>query len=166
SIGMRSYVPYMAVLLALHATSVVLLFELVRRRAGGAVAIAAALLLLVMGAAWENLLWAFQIAFVGSVACGLGALLVMDAWPRRMSLAMVLLFGSLMFSGIGLFFWVAAPVWLFLTPTRRGDLVWLAPVAIAFVAWYLAYGHAGAPPKPVSLVGHATVLPLLVAWGF
>ena len=165
TVGMRSYVPYMVVLLALHATSVVLLFELVCRRAGEAVAIAAAALLLVMGAAWENLLWAFQLAFVGSMACGLGALLAIDAWPRRTWVAMVLLFGSLMFSGIGLFFWVAAAVWLLLTPTRRRDLVWLAPVALAFGAWYLAYGHAGAPPKPVSITSNLAVLPLYVAWG-
>jgi hypothetical protein len=165
TVGMRSYVPYMAVLLALHASSVVLLFELVRRRAGEAVAVAAAILLLVLGAAWENLLWAFQIAFVGSVACGLGALLVMDALPNRTWLATLLLFGSLMFSGIGLFFWVAAAVWLLLTPARRRELAWLAPVAFAFGAWYLAYGHAGAPPKPVSITANLTVLPLYVVWG-
>jgi hypothetical protein len=164
TVGMRSYVPYMAVLLALHATSVVLLFELVRRRAGDAVAIAAAIFLLVLGAAWENLLWAFQITFVGSVACGLGALLVIDT-GRRTWLAMLLLFGSLMFSGIGLFFWVAAAVWLVLSPARRRDIVWLAPVAVAFGAWYLAYGHAGAPPKPVSLAGNLAVLPLYAVWG-
>jgi len=164
TVGMRSYVPYMAVLLALHATSGVLLFELVRRRAGDAVAIAAAILLLVLGAAWENLLWAFQMAFVGSVACGLGALLLMDT-GHRMWLVMVLLFGSLMFSGIGLFFWLAAAVWLLLTPARRRDLVWLAPVAIAFAAWYLAYGHTGAPPKPLSLAGNIALLPAYVVWG-
>ncbi len=166
TVGMRSYIPYMAVLLALHAASVVLLFELIRRRAGDAVALAAALLLLVLGAAWENLLWAFQMAFVGSVACGLGALLVMDASPRRMWLAIPFLFGSLMFSGIGLFFLVAAAVWLVLTPGRRRDLAWLAPVALALGAWYLAYGHAGVPPSPApSPAGNLAALPLYVAWG-
>jgi len=166
TVGMRSYIPYMAVLLVLHAASVVLLFELIRRRAGDAVALAAALLLLVLGAAWENLLWAFQMAFVGSVACGLGALLVMDASPRRMWLAIPFLFGSLMFSGIGLFFLVAAAVWLVLTPGRRRDLVWLAPVALALGAWYLAYGHAGVPPSPApSPAGNLAALPLYVAWG-
>ena len=183
TVGMRSYIPYMAVLLALHATSVVLLFELMRRRAGDLVAVAAALLLLVLGAAWENLLWAFQIAFVGSVAFGLGALLALESGaplprePRdaslagpphkvgRPGLAMALLFGSLMFSGIGLFFWIAAAVWLGLTPARRLDLVWLAPVALAFAAWYLAFGHTGAPPKPMSLAANFALLPLYVIWG-
>ena len=165
TVGMRSYIPYMAVLVVLHASSVLLLFELVRRRAGELVAVAAAVLLLVLGAAWENLLWAFQIAFVGSVAFGLGALLAIDTRPDRMWLAMLLLFGSLMFSGIGLFFWIAAAVWLGLTPARRRSLVWLAPVAIAFAAWYLTFGHTGAPPKPLSLAGNIALLPVYVIWG-
>lgn len=165
TIGMRSYLPYMTVLLLLHAASVVLLFEVVRRRAGDLVAIGASFLLLGLGAGWENLLWAFQIAFVGSVACGLGALLFIETGSDRMWLAMILLFGSLMFSGIGLFFLVAAAIRLALTPARRMELVWLAPVALALGAWYLAYGHAGAPPKPVSLAANLEVLPLYVLWG-
>jgi hypothetical protein len=181
TVGMRSYIPYMAVLLALHATTVVLLFELVRRRAGDLIAIGAAVLLLVMGAAWENLLWAFQIGFVGSVACGLGALASLlrgEVPPDSRSearggggahsaglLVMVLLLGSLMFSGIGLFFLIAAAVWLALTPKRRRDLVWLAPVVVALVAWYLAYGRSGAPPTTTTLAGNIAVLPLYIAWG-
>src|SRR6185295_16411103 len=35
TVGLRSYVPYMAVLLVLHGVNVCLLFELVRRRGGG-----------------------------------------------------------------------------------------------------------------------------------
>jgi hypothetical protein len=165
TVGMRSYIPYMAILLALHATSVVLLFELVRRRSGDLIAIGAAVLLVVMGAAWENLLWAFQIGFVGSVACGLGALLVLGAAGPRMWVAMILLFASLMFSGIGLFFLIAATVWLVLTPERRHDIVWLAPVAIALGVWYLAYGRSGAPPTTTTLAGNVAVLPLYVLWG-
>jgi hypothetical protein len=165
TVGMRTYVPYMAVLLALHAATVVLLFELIRLRAGDLVAIAAAALLLVMGAAWENLLWAFQIGFVGSVACGLGALLAIGAARPRMWAVLLLLLGSLMFSGIGLFFLIAAAIWLALTPERRQDLVWLAPVALALGVWYLAYGRSGAAPTPTSLAGNISVLPLYTLWG-
>ncbi len=166
TVGMRSYLPYMAVLLALHATTVVLLFELVRRRAGDAIAIAAALLLLVLGAGWENLLWAFQIGFVGSMACGLGALLAIGAAAPRMWFAALLLFGSLLFSGIGLFFLIAAAVWLALTPGRRRELVWLAPVAAVLATWYVIYDdHSGAAPVPGALTGNLKALPLYVVWG-
>ncbi|HEX7262642.1 MAG TPA: hypothetical protein VF383_00550, partial [Candidatus Dormibacteraeota bacterium] len=165
TVGMRSYVPYMAVLLVLHLAAVVLLFELIRRRSGDLIGLSAALLLLVLGAGWENLLWAFQIAFVGSVACGLGALLAMDAKKPRMWLAMLLLFGALMFSGIGLFFLVAAGVWLALTPSRRADLLWLVPVLLALAGWYLSYGHSGVAPTSSSLAGNLAALPLYVVWG-
>jgi len=162
TVGMRSYVPYMAVLLALHAANVILLFEIIRRRTGDLAGISAAAFLLVLGAGWENLLWAFQIMFVGSVACGLGMLLVLVSRRPRMWLATFLLLASLMLSGIGLFFLIAAAVWLGLTPGRRQDLVWLAPVAILLAAWYLTYGRSGATG---SLAGNLQALPLYVVWG-
>jgi hypothetical protein len=167
TVGLRSYLPYTAILLALHATNVVLLFEVVRRRSGDLVAIACAALLLVLGAGWENLLWAFQMTFVGSVACGLGMLLALDGRPTRwrMPLATALLTGSLMFSGIGLFFGVAAGVMLVATPDRRKELAWLVPVAIAFGAWFLAFGRSGAPPNQPSIAGNLPALPLYTLWG-
>jgi hypothetical protein len=167
TVGLRSYLPYMAALLALHATSAVLLFEIVRRRAGDLVAIAGVAMFLVLGAAWENLLWAFQIAFVGSVACGLGMLLALDgpSSSRRLLAATLLLAGSLAFSGIGLVFAAAAAVSLVLTPARRKQLLWFAPVAVLFGTWYLAFGHGGTPPNPPPTAGNVALLPGYTAWG-
>ena len=164
--GLRSYLPYMAVLVALQAANVVLLFEVVSRRAGDLIALGSAALLMFLGAGWENLLWAFQIQFLGSVACGLGMLLALQAEPRRRNLfiAAVLLTASLMFSGAGLFFGVAAAVQLAASRERRRDLLWFAPTAVALGAWYLAFGHAYAPSTPVSL-GDLAALPLYVIWG-
>jgi hypothetical protein len=167
TVGLRSYLPYMAILLALHAANVVLLFEVVRRRAGDPVGVACAAVLLVLGAGWENLLWAFQISFVGSVTCRLGMLLSLESRPTRwrMPLAIALLAGSLMFSGIGLFFGVAAAVMLAATRDRRRELVWLVPVAIVFGAWFLAFGRSGASPNQPSIAGNLLVLPLYTLWG-
>ena len=167
TVGLRSYLPYMAIVLALHATSAVLLFELVRLRAGDVIGLAFASILLVLGAGWENLLWAFQMGFVGSVACGLGMLLALEAPSsrRRMAVATALLTGSLMFSGIGLFFAVAAAVKLAATSDRRADLVWLAPVAVVLGAWFVAYGRFGAQPDPPPTPANILVLPLYTFWG-
>ena len=167
TVGLRSYVPYMAVLLLLHATNVVLLFELVRRRSGELLGLAAAALLLVLGAGWENLLWAFQLAWLASVALGLGMLLCLQgrSTRRRMSLATVFLVGSLMFSGIGLVFAVAAAVLLIATPGRRRDLWWLVPVAVALMAWYLAYGRGGVEPVPPPSFANLTLMPVYLVWG-
>jgi hypothetical protein len=159
----------MAVLLALHAANVVLLFELVRRRAGDLIGIAAAALLLVLGAGWEDILWAFQTTFVASVACGLGALLAIEAGrsSRRLLAAALLLTVSLMFSAVGLLFLVAVAVQLGAQRERRRDLVWLLPTAVAFAAWYLAFAHSGSehdpgpPPSPANLL----VMPLYLVWG-
>jgi hypothetical protein len=165
TVGLHSYVPYMAALLALHVASVTLLFEVVRRRSGDLVALASAALLLVLGAGWEDLLWAFQIQFVGSVACGLGMLLALDgqASRRNLLIASALLTASLMFSGVGLFFGVAAVVQLGVSARRR-NLIWFAPVGVALAAWFVAFGRGGGPGTPLSL-GDIVTLPLYVLWG-
>jgi hypothetical protein len=165
--GLRSYLPYMAVLLALHASSAVLLFEVVRRRAGDLVGLGAGGLFLVLGAGWENVLWAFQIGFIGSVACGLGMLLVLDGPQTRWRgpLTAGLLTASLMFSGIGLAFAVFAGVALVMTPERRKEALWLLPVLAALGAWYLAYGHNGTPPNPPPSLAFAARVPSYVGYG-
>jgi hypothetical protein len=167
SAGMHNYWPYMLVLLVLHGASAFLLFELVRRRAGDLTGLACAALLLVLGAGWENLLWAFQIAFVGSVACGLGMLLALEdpSSRRRLLAAVLLLTASLMFSGIGLFFGVAAAVRLALVKTRGRDLLWFAPVVIAFAAWYVAFGRGGTPPNPGPTTANIWLAIPYAAWG-
>jgi hypothetical protein len=164
--GLRSYLPYLVVLLSLNAANVVLLFEVVRRRAGDLVALGSAALLMLLGAGWENLLWAFQIQFLGSVACGLGMLLALSGKPsrRNLFLAAVLLNVSLTFSGVGLFFGVAAAVQLALTPDRRRDLLWFAPTAVALAAWFLVFGRTYEPTTPVS-PADLVALPLYVIWG-
>jgi hypothetical protein len=166
TVGLRSYLPYLVVLLSLHAANVVLLFEVLRRRASDLVALGSAALLMLLGAGWENLLWVFQIQFLGSVACGLGMLLALQAKPSRRNafLGAVLLTASLMFSGVGLFFGVAAAVQLALTPGRRRDLLWFAPTAVALAAWFLAFGRTYEPTTPVSPADLAA-LPLYVIWG-
>lgn len=164
TVGLRSYAPYMAVTEVLHLANVVLVFELVRRRAGDLIAMSSAALLLVLGAGWENILWAFQITLLGSVALGLAAWLVAQD-PRRIVVPAALLAGSLSFSGGGAPFALAVAVQLALTPGRRRQIGWLVPVAIAFAAWYLAFGRTGDQPNPPP--GPANVLtdPVYALWG-
>ena len=167
TVGLRSYVPYMATLLLLHAVNVVLLFEVVRRRSGDLVAIAAAALLALLGAGWENLLWAFQLAWLASVALGLAMFLVLESPPRRSTPAIVagLATLSLMFSGVGALFAVAAVVQLAATRGRRRELLWMVPVAVAVAAWYIAFGHRGdTPDQPANAINIA-LIPAYVAWG-
>ena len=165
--GLRTYVPYMGVLLLLHGANVVLVFELVRRRSGEVAGMSAAALLLFLGAGWENLLWAFQITFVGSVACGLGALLALELPRTRttLSVATALTAASLMFSGIGIAFAVAVGVYLAASADRRREVLWLVPVAAAVLLWYLVLGRSGAPSNPQPTAGNLLLAPGYAAWG-
>jgi hypothetical protein len=167
TVGLRSYLPYMAVLLLLHATNVVLVFELVRRRSGDVAGISAAALLLFLGAGWENLLWAFQITFVGSVACGLGALLALQLprTTRSLAVAMVLTAASLMFSGIGIAFVVGVAVFLAASRERRKDLLWLIPLGVALLVWYAILGRTGAPAGTPPTATNILLAPGYAVWG-
>ena len=160
--GLRTYVPYMAVLVALHLANVLLVFELVRRRSGDLVAMCAAALLLVLGAGWEDFLWAFQMAWLASTALGLGMLIAL--LRSRVAVAAALLTLSLAFSGIGAVFAIAAAAWLGLEPNRR-RLFWLAPVAVLVLAWYAFFGHTGNHPNPPPTAANVLLLPAYVSWG-
>ena len=167
SAGLRSYLPYMAVLLVLHLANVLLLVELVRRRNGDLIGLAAGALLLVAGGGWEDMLWAFQMAWLASVAFGLGMLIVLQgpATHLRAATAAALLTGSLAFSGIGVVFAVAATVLMALNPQRRRFLVWLVPVAVLLLAWYVFVGYAGNHPNPPPTAANVFRLPAYVSWG-
>ena len=167
TVGLRSYLPYMTLLLLLHATNAFLLFELVRRRAGDLVGIAAAALLLVLGAGWDDILWAFQIGWLASVAFGLAMLIALHGGSstRRAALAAALLTGSLLFSGIGVPFAVAAVVFLGLTPGRRRELIWFVPVGVALAVWYVAFGRFGQHPNPQPTAANLFLLPVYTLWG-
>jgi hypothetical protein len=168
TVGMRSYVPYMAVLLALHALDAMLLFGLVRRRAGDLAGLAFAAILLVLGAGAEDILWAFQLAWLASIACGLGTLLILQGRPTQARLAAVvaLLAASLMFSGIGLVFVAAAGVQMAASPEHRKGLVWFFPLAIAIGAWYVGFGHVNATPTdPPATPANLLRLPAYATWG-
>jgi hypothetical protein len=163
-VGLHSHLPYMAEVIALHLVAVAAAYVLVRRRAGRLVATLACVPLLLLGSGSENLFWAFQTGFVGSVAFGLWALVLVEG-QRRVSAAgaAVLLLASLMSSGIGLAFLAAASARAVLDPALRPRTWAIVPPAAAYLAWYLTLGQT-----PVTGPGHladATAVPGFVARG-
>ena len=164
--GLRSYVPYMAVLYSAHFACVVLLFELVRRRSGDGIALVAAAMLLVLGTGWEDLYWAWQMAWLGSVALGLAALIaVQRPGAARLAVTVILLAAAVSFAGVGIPFIVAVAVYLLLTPARRRDLLSLTPLAAGLLAWYVLFGRFGAHPNPQPDATNILRDPVYVAWG-
>lgn len=167
TVGLRTYIPYLVLLIAAHFANVVLLFELVRRRAGDLVGIAAACLLMLLGAGWEDLLWAFQTAWLLSIAFGLAMLLALQATPSRRwaAVAAVCLGVSLMWSGIGLAFAVVALAQLGVRPETRPALLWFVPVGVVLVAWYVLFGRFGNHPTPQPTAANLLLDPLYTGWG-
>jgi len=144
TIGIDHYWPYRVVLLIFHLTTCVLLFVLVRRRLGDRAALIAGLLLVLMASSSENLLWAFQLDFVGSIAAGLGAFVMLDRPSRRNDRwACVLVIVSLACSSLGVAFLIGVAVELLLEPYRRRQLWIVVLPGALFGLWLLGWGDGG-----------------------
>ena len=145
--GAHSHVPFMAALLVVHVCAVFLLFLVIRRRCGDLLALCSAVILLFLGRGSDDLIWAFQIGFVGSVAFGLLALHLLGdpatTGRRRAAGASVALLLALMSSGIGLFFLIVTGVYLAFDRERRRLLWVLIGPGAAYVLWYFTFGYQG-----------------------
>lgn len=138
TVGVEPYWAYRLLTVLLHALCAGLLFALVRRAAGSAVALAAAAVLLLLGAAWQVVLWPFEISFLASIAGGLGALLALEHRTRRADgVAGVAVLVSLASSGLGVAVAFGVLVELLADRERRARLwVVLAPFGL-YGIWYL-----------------------------
>lgn len=142
--GMSSAAPeHLLLILALLAAAT-LLFVYARRRVGPWPALMAAVLLLFLGPAWQDILWPFELGFVGSVLLGLAMLLALDRDDRRGDVAAtVFLAIAAGFSSLGLSFVAAAAVNVLQRHRERGwgrAYVVAVPAAL-FALWYLGWGH-------------------------
>ncbi len=154
-VGLHHYTPYRVVLVAFDLVSGALLYVLAVRRLGRWLALAPTVLLLLIGTSFHDLLWPFQIGFLGSVAAGLGALVLLDrsdAGGRSDGLAAALLIYSVGSSGVGLAYLVGSAVMLIAqrTPWRRMWVVGLP--ALLFVIWYVGW-ETNTPITSASLLG-------------
>jgi hypothetical protein len=153
--GVRTYVPYVVVLVLLHLTVAHLLWQ-VMRRAGVDLVLATGLaaVYVLLGAGSENLLWAFQIGFVGSVAAGLGAVLLADhdgPFDRRDVAAWAVAVVSLMFSGIGVTMVAVMAVTALLRRGLRQAALVVAVPALVYLVWLAVAGRQGLDSQPHTL---------------
>jgi hypothetical protein len=145
--GLDSYVPYQAVVVVSHVALCSLL-RIVMRRAGveawTATVVAGGFVLFAPGQ--ENILWAFQIAFVIALGCGVAHMLLADVdgpIRGRDGAGLAIGFIGLMTSGVSL---VMTPVVALVVLLRRGwraALFHSGPLAAAYVIWYLATDPGG-----------------------
>jgi hypothetical protein len=153
AVGLSHHWVYRAVLVALLLVVGVLVFSLARSRVGDGAAVAAAALVLFLGKAWEDLLWAFQIGFVTSVAAGLGALLALERDDRRGDvIASVLLGVGLASSSLGIPIVIGVTAEIVWSGRWRRLALLVPPVAL-YGLWYLHYGASAL--KSDNIIGAA-----------
>lgn len=140
--GLRSYIPYQACVLGLHLAVCALLRVIMRRVGVGPwIATVAAASFVFFGPGSQNIIWAFQIGFTGSLAFGLAQIVLGDHdgpidWRDFVGVAFGLL--SLMSSSVGITMAVIVGLAML---GRRGWKVALfhtLPLAVAYSAWWLA----------------------------
>ncbi|HEX3605759.1 MAG TPA: hypothetical protein VH134_07530 [Candidatus Dormibacteraeota bacterium] len=153
-VGLRSYRPYMAVLLVVHLLLAHLLWRWMRRSGAGAwIATALAAMFLLLGAGWECLLFPFAMNFSGALLFGFAALLLADHdgrfGPRDVA-AWAVAVVALMWSGVAVSMVAIMGIAVLL---RRGVLAALATVSVpaaVYLAWFAAVGHHNANTTPAS----------------
>lgn len=142
--GMTTALPEQIVMTIAVLAAAALLFVYIRRRIGPWAALIGAALFLYLGPAWADMIWPFQIAFVGSVVFGIAMLLALDRGDRRGDVAAgAFLTLSLGFSSLGLSFLAAAVVDVFQRRRSHGlSRAYLAAVpALLYAAWWLGWGN-------------------------
>lgn len=142
-VGMRSYLPYLAVLAALHVLVAAAVVHVAARNSGWAMALPLGLLMLFLGTGWENLYWGASMGFVGATASGLWALIAQQA--GRWAVASILLLVAVVTLGVGLPF-VVASITLGVAARHRFRHVAavVLPAVVAYGAWFLAIGREAA----------------------
>jgi hypothetical protein len=141
-VELHSYLPYLAELVVLHLIAVSGAYVVMRSRVGPAIAMLMAVPLLLLGSGAENLFWAFQTGFVGSVMFGVWALYFIERADRHAPVvASVLLVAALASSGMGLFFLVATAARAVLDPSLRSRVVAVVPPAAVYLVWFVLFGQ-------------------------
>jgi hypothetical protein len=151
--GLTNYTAFRVMLVIVHLVTCLLLFALVRRHAPLWFAFSATTVMLFLGYAWQDLLWPFQIQFIGAVGAGLAALLLVERNDRVGDVgACIAVATALACSGVGLPF--AGGVLLLLALRREWWYrLWVALVPLALYGiWYLKYGTSQVKASNAHLV--------------
>jgi hypothetical protein len=109
------------------------------------VATAAASLFLLLGSGRQDIVWAFQIGFVGSLVCGLAHLLLADhdGPPDRRD-AFGVAFGviGLLCSGVAVTMTVVVGLAVLLRRGWRAAALNTLPLGALYLAWYVGFGRS------------------------
>ncbi len=142
--GLRTYLPYQFPVIVLHLVAAVLLWIIIRRtRVNPWIAAAAASAFVLFGTGEETIFWAAQIGQGGTIAFGLGQLVVADHdgpidW--RDWIALGLGFLAFLCSGFAMFTVFIVGVVVLVRRGLRPALLQTVPIGVAFLVWTAAFG--------------------------
>jgi hypothetical protein len=161
-VGLRGYWPYLILLYAFHLILVVLVVRLMKRCGVPVVGRCfAAAIFTVYGAGAENLLWAFQFAWIAACIAGLVLVELIDVptFSRR-RLVVVWLVGvaGLMCAGIGVSMVAAGALTAWIRHGWRRAVAVASVPAVVQLLWTAKYGQNSAPiPIQWSAVPHRAI---------
>jgi hypothetical protein len=142
-VGLNHYAVFRLVVVVLHLISGGLIFVLAARRIPRVPALLATALILFLGAAWEDLLWGFQVGYMLSIVGGLAMWVLLERRDRLGDVAaMACLTIAVGSSSLGIAVTAGAAAELL---WRRHDRkrVWVVVIpAILYALWYLSYGES------------------------
>jgi hypothetical protein len=141
--GIRSYWPYIGLAILLHLLVVHLVWRvMLQAKVAPWIATVVVLPLIVLGAGSQNLLWAFQIGFLGSLALGLGAMLLVNhsgAWGWRDWVGLALICFALLWSGFTVLLVAVCALVVLLRRGIKPAAAFAIPPAVIYIVWALAY---------------------------
>lgn len=142
-VGLHTYFPYAVLVTLIHVGIAHLIWRITMRcGANGWIATAAVTVFIFLGAGAENILWAFQIGFLGAIALGLLAfwLATADEVSTRRFVAIVLVsVFSLTWAGTALPLLLATAFMMFRRKELRRVAVLLGTTGLVYLTWYLLF---------------------------
>ncbi len=143
-LGLRTYLPYAMVTIALHLAITVLWYVVLRRlMARRASALIGSWMVLFLGIGGEAILYSAAMNHLGSILLGLVAIASRVSgrpWP----ITAAALIGSLMFSNTGVAAAFFVVTFIAIDDGLRDAVKVAAAPAVAFILWYSLYGHVEA----------------------
>jgi hypothetical protein len=162
--ALSSYRPYLIMLMTVHALTVMALHSVLRRlNVGRDASIGGSVLFALFGVGAENLSWAFQIGFIGSVGLGLTQILAVthpgSSKRARLIPAVIgpmLGVANVMTSGVAVPIIVGVGAILVLSRHYRLLIANVGVPAVVYLSWFLTYGHSGTSvaPRPAMYTGY------------
>jgi hypothetical protein len=147
--GLHSYLPFAFLMTVMHLLAAHLIWRItIAVGVEGWIAVAATTVFLVFGTGAENILWAFQIGFVGAVVLGLWAFLL-ALRPQASALRFVAILAislfSLTWSGTSIPLVVATAALLLARSGWRRALIYTVTTAGVYLVWWVIYASQSGP---------------------